>query len=122
MGSDRDRGKACNNFIVSLLSATPYVQFSLAALKSYLEFCLLEPLPSHFGKKNNNNHVCVSVTQAQLTVVVYGINAACEQRASQLHPRFAAVQVEDVSLAQQTVGFFHGPQIVIPCLVSALLR
>lgn len=55
-------------------------------------------------------------------LVVYGINAACEQRASQLNHRFAAVQVEDVSLAQQTVGFFHGPYIVIPCLVSALLH
>lgn len=26
-------------------------KFSLAALISYLEFCLSEPLPSHFGKK-----------------------------------------------------------------------
>lgn len=75
-----------------------------AALKSYLEFCLLEPSPiSHFWE-NINNPACVSITQ--LAVVEYGINAACEQRASESNHRFAAVQVEDVRLAQQTPWVF----------------
>lgn len=50
--------------------------------------------------------------------MVYGINAACKERTSQLNHRFAAMQFEDVSFAHKTMvlyAVFHRFSLHVLC-------